>query len=53
MNIAREEILFIGIALLATTGAFALALHRRSWSLWLTAFAMTVLTLVLAWALRS
>ena len=53
MNIARDGLLFVGIALLVTAGAFALALQRRSWSLWVLAFSLTVLTLAIAWFFRD
>ena len=53
MNIARDGLILVGIALLITAGAFALALQRRSWSLWVLAFALTVLTLGIAWFFRD
>lgn len=39
----------IAIALFATVIAYAAALFRRSWSLWLVAFTLTVLSLGIAW----
>lgn len=53
MNIARDGLILVGIALLITAGAFAFALQRRSWSLWVLAFALTVLTLGIAWFFRD
>lgn len=53
MNIARDGLILVGIALLVTAAAFALALQRRSWSLWVLAFALTVLTLGIAWFFRD
>ena len=53
MNIARDGLILVGIALLITAAAFALALQRRSWSLWVLAFALTVLTLGIAWFFRD
>ena len=47
MNFAREGYLFIGIAAVAALAAFALALGRRSWTLWLLAVVITVLVLLL------
>lgn len=48
MNFAREGYPFIGIATLLAIAAFALALARRSWSLWLLAIVITVLALWVA-----
>ena len=53
MNIARDGLILVGIALLITAAGFALALQRRSWSLWVLAFALTVLTLGIAWFFRD
>src|SRR5205823_14909054 len=46
VNFAREGLIFIVIAALIAAGAYALALNRRSWPLWLLAF---VLPLVAPW----
>ena len=53
MNIARDGLVIVAIALLVTAGAFALALQRRSWSLWVLAFALTVLALAVTWFFRD
>lgn len=53
MNFAREGYPFIGIATLLAVGAFALALARRSWSLWLLAIVITVLALWVAYFFRD
>lgn len=49
MSIAGDGLGLIAIALFATVVAYALALLRRSWSLWLVAFALTVVSLGIAW----
>lgn len=53
MNFAREGLLFIGIASGIAAGAFALAYMRRSWPLWLLAFALTVIALWVAYFFRD
>ena len=53
MNFAREGYPFIGIATLLAVAAFALALARRSWSLWLLAIIITVLALWVAYFFRD
>lgn len=53
MNFAREGYPFIGIATLLAVGAFALALARRSWSLWLLAIVITLLALWVAYFFRD
>ncbi|HEY3258429.1 MAG TPA: phosphatidylserine decarboxylase family protein [Gemmatimonadaceae bacterium] len=53
MNFAREGYLFIGIAALAAASAFALALARRSWSLWLLAVVVTIIALWVAYFFRD
>ncbi len=53
MNFAREGYLFIGIAVLATASAFALALARRSWALWLLAVVVTLIALWVAYFFRD
>ena len=53
MNFAREGLIFIAIAALLTAGAFALAVTRRSWSLWLVAIVLLLLTLWVAYFFRD
>ncbi|MEX2181058.1 MAG: phosphatidylserine decarboxylase family protein [Gemmatimonadaceae bacterium] len=53
MNFAREGIPFILIALALAAAGYTLALMRRSWPLWLLAFALTVLVLWVAYFFRD
>jgi phosphatidylserine decarboxylase len=53
VSFAREGIVFIVIAALITAGAYAFALNRRSWPLWLVAFVLTLLTLWVAYFFRD
>ena len=53
VNFAREGLSFIVIAALIALGAFGLALTRRSWPLWLLAFALTVVALWVAYFFRD
>jgi len=53
MNFAREGLIFIAIAALLTAGAFALAVTRRSWGLWLVAFVLLLLALWVAYFFRD
>lgn len=53
MNFAREGYPFIGIAVALAVAAFALALVRRSWALWLLAIIVTVLALWVAYFFRD
>ncbi len=53
MNFAREGYPFIGIALAAAAVAFAVALARRSWSLWLLAIVVTIIALWVAYFFRD
>ena len=53
MNFAREGYPFIGIATVLAVAAFALALARRSWALWLLAIVITVLALWVAYFFRD
>ncbi|MDP9180068.1 MAG: phosphatidylserine decarboxylase, partial [Gemmatimonadota bacterium] len=53
MNFAREGYLFIGIATLAAVAAFALAVARRSWTLWLLAVIVTLIALWVAYFFRD
>jgi phosphatidylserine decarboxylase len=50
---AREGYLFIGIAVLAAASAFAVALARRSWALWLLAVVVTLIALWVAYFFRD
>jgi len=53
LNFAREGYPFIGIAMGLAGAAFALALVRRSWMLWLLALVMTVIALWVAYFFRD
>jgi phosphatidylserine decarboxylase len=53
MNVAREGVPFILIAAALAAGSFGLALMRRSWPLWLLAFALTVVALWVAYFFRD
>lgn len=53
MNFAREGYLFIGIAIAATAVAFAAALSRRSWPLWLLAIVVALLAIWVAYFFRD
>jgi len=53
LNFAREGYPFIGIATILAIAAFALALARRSWSLWLLAVVITILALWVAYFFRD
>ena len=53
MNFAREGFVFIVVGALVALGAFGLALTRRSWPLWLLAFALTVVALWIAYFFRD
>ena len=53
MNFAREGFPFIGIASALAVAAFALALARRSWTMWLLALVFTVLALWVAYFFRD
>ena len=53
MNFAREGYPFIGIAMAIAVAAYALALTRRSWGLWLLAVIVTVLALWVAYFFRD
>ena len=53
MNFAREGYPFIGIATVLALATFALALARRSWSLWLLALVITLLALWVAYFFRD
>ncbi|HEY4305585.1 MAG TPA: phosphatidylserine decarboxylase family protein [Gemmatimonadaceae bacterium] len=53
MNFAREGLSFIVISALIALGTFGLALTKRSWPLWLLAFALTVIALWVAYFFRD
>ncbi|MBV6520850.1 MAG: Phosphatidylserine decarboxylase proenzyme [Gemmatimonadaceae bacterium] len=53
MSVAREGILFIAIAAFLTVTAYALALSRRSWALWLLAYALTLVALWVVYFFRD
>ena len=53
MKFASEGLLFIGIAALVAAGAYAAALDRRSWPLWVLAALFTVLALWVAYFFRD
>jgi phosphatidylserine decarboxylase len=53
VTFAREGYAFIAIAAAAAAAAFALALARRSWPLWLLAFALLVVALWVAYFFRD
>ena len=53
MSFAREGYLFIVIAALAAAAGYAAAFGRRSWPLWLLAFALTLVALWVAYFFRD
>jgi len=53
VNFAREGLTFIAVAALIAVGSFGLALSRRSWPLWLFAFALTLIALWVAYFFRD
>jgi phosphatidylserine decarboxylase len=53
LNFAREGYPFIGIATILAVAAFALAIMRRSWALWLFAVLVTLLALWVAYFFRD
>jgi phosphatidylserine decarboxylase len=53
VNFAREGISFIVIAFLVAAAVFAVALMRRSWPLWLFAFALALIALWVAYFFRD
>jgi phosphatidylserine decarboxylase len=53
VNFAREGYPFMIIAALLAAATYALALGRRSWPLWLLAFALTVIALWVAYFFRD
>ena len=53
MNVAREGIPFIVIAVAIASGAFVLAVTKRSWPLWLLAFLLLLIALWVAYFFRD
>jgi phosphatidylserine decarboxylase len=53
VNFAREGLIFIGIASGIAAAAYVLALWRGSWTLWLLAFAFTLIALWVAYFFRD
>jgi phosphatidylserine decarboxylase len=53
VNFAREGLTFIVVAALIALGAYGVALTRRSWPIWLLAFALTVIALWVAYFFRD
>jgi phosphatidylserine decarboxylase len=53
VNFAREGLVLIAAAAVIAAGAFAAALWRRSWALWLVAFALTIVALWVAYFFRD
>jgi phosphatidylserine decarboxylase len=53
LSFAREGYLFIGIAVAAAASSFALAVARRSWTLWLLAIVVTLIALWVAYFFRD
>jgi phosphatidylserine decarboxylase len=53
VNFAREGLSFIAIAAIIAVGSFGVALSRRSWPLWLLAFALTLIALWVAYFFRD
>ena len=53
MSFAREGYAFMGLAAMATAAAFAAAFARRSYGLWLVAFALAIITLWIAYFFRD
>jgi phosphatidylserine decarboxylase len=53
MNFAREGVAFIVVAALIAAAAYAAALTRRSWPLWLFAFLLTLVALWVAYFFRD
>lgn len=53
MNFAREGLVFIAIAAVVAAAAFAFAVSRRSWGLWLAAFVVLLVALWVAYFFRD
>lgn len=50
MNLAREGLPLVVVATLVAVGAHGVALVRRSWPLWLLAFALTLVAIGVGYA---
>jgi phosphatidylserine decarboxylase len=53
VNFAKEGLVFIVVAALIAIGGYALAINRRSWTLWLLAFVLTILAIWVAYFFRD
>ena len=53
MNLARDGFTAVAIAALIAVLMYAAALNRRSWALWLLAFALTIVALWIAYIYRE
>jgi phosphatidylserine decarboxylase len=53
LSFAREGYLFIGVAVVAAATTFAIAVARRSWTLWLLAIVVTLIALWVAYFFRD
>jgi phosphatidylserine decarboxylase len=53
VNFAREGLSFILVSALIAASAFGVALSKRSWPLWLLAFALTLIALWVAYFFRD
>ena len=53
MSIARDGFTVVAIAALVALVVYAAALNRRSWALWLFAFALTIVALWIAYLFRE
>lgn len=53
MTLAREGLALVLGALVLAGGAYAVALGRRSWPMWLLAFALTLVALGIAYFFRD
>jgi phosphatidylserine decarboxylase len=53
VNFAPEGLSFIGISTLIAVVTYGVALNRRSWPLWLLAFALTLIALWVAYFFRN
>lgn len=53
MSFARDGFTYIAIAALITAVVYAAALNRRSWALWLVAFALTIGAMGVAYFFRD
>jgi len=53
VSLAREGLALIAVAVLVAAGAFALALSKRSWGLWIAAYILAVIALWVAYFFRD